>query len=307
MAIDQNTGKSQLRFMIEAQAAGNSIEAYQRSALDLTKAIEAKYLNVTLDRFNDVSDLFFPSETAQGPLAAWHSLVVHTSMPKWKIYLNPRASGLANASGVVREALVRLGMPDAYGLLETVLSSDPNSESSFIYFSLDLHPRPQDRIKVYLEHHNSSATSLARLIAPCLSGTASETDVHRFFSTLAGGSNGPYDAKSLVTCFAFTRPDGEGTALKTEVTVHFPIGKYAPTAAEARRRLKEYLATTTPADSREAVLTMFSKCVDALKHHETAAGAEFYQWVGLKLTKSGEPVITFYFGPDMFGGAARRG
>ncbi|KAJ6528137.1 pyridoxal phosphate-dependent transferase [Mycena capillaripes] len=82
VAIEQNTGKSQLRFMIEAQAAGNSIEAYQRSALDLTKAIEAKYLNVILDRFNDVSDLFFPPEAAQGPLAAWHSLVVDTPMPK---------------------------------------------------------------------------------------------------------------------------------------------------------------------------------------------------------------------------------
>ncbi|KAF8203494.1 hypothetical protein K438DRAFT_1964974 [Mycena galopus ATCC 62051] len=93
VAIKQNTGKFlsckfQLRFMIEAQA-GNF------------------YLDVTLDRFNDVSDLFFPLKTAQGPLAAWHSLVVDTlSMPKWKIYLNPRASGLANASSVVREALL---------------------------------------------------------------------------------------------------------------------------------------------------------------------------------------------------------
>ncbi|KAF8203495.1 hypothetical protein K438DRAFT_1757818 [Mycena galopus ATCC 62051] len=185
-------------------------------------------------------------------------------------------------------------------------SQNPNSKSFFIYFSLDLHLRPQDRIKVYLDHRNSSAASLAGLIAPCLSGTASETEVHRFFSTLAGGSDGPYNAKSLVTCFAFSRLDGEGTALETEVTVHFnPIGMYAPTAAEARRRIEEYLATTTTADSREAVLTMFRKCVDALGHHEIAAGAEFYQWVGLKLSKSREPDITFYFGPDMFSGAAR--
>ncbi|KAJ7203619.1 beta-eliminating lyase [Mycena pura] len=278
VAIEQNTGKSQLRFMIEAQAAGNSIEAYQRSALDLTKAIGVKYLDVPpgLDRFNAISDLFFPLEAAQGPLAAWHSLVMDTPTPRWKIYLNPRASGPARASDVVRDALFRLGMPDAHCVLETVRSSDPHSSS--IYFSLDLHPKPHDRVKVYLAHHNCSAASLAGLIAPWVPGTAPEAEVHRFFSTLAG-SDGPYDVKSPITCFAFTRPDGEGTALKTEVTVHFPLGK---------QRL----------EARDAVLTL---------HHETAAGVEFFQWVGLKLAKSRGPVVTFYFGPDMFSGLARGG
>ncbi|RYP86358.1 hypothetical protein DL769_000742 [Monosporascus sp. CRB-8-3] len=76
LALDQQTGEAELRFLIEAQPEENSLTDLQKSALRLNKIIVAKYgTTVSLDHFNLVRDVFMPSQ-AEEPLAAWHSFAV---------------------------------------------------------------------------------------------------------------------------------------------------------------------------------------------------------------------------------------
>lgn len=109
IAIERGTGAVQLRYTGGAQAEESTVEAYQNAALDFSKKIQAKYPEVCLER-----NLFFPSG-ALGQMAAWHSFVLKPKkQPEWKIYFNPRASGLCNAKNVVQQAVSFLGMPEAW-------------------------------------------------------------------------------------------------------------------------------------------------------------------------------------------------
>lgn len=71
VAIEKTTGKAHLRFLIENQAGEATLEAHQRSALQLNHEIQRAYPNaVSLDRFNRIKYPFFPPGAgAQGTFA----------------------------------------------------------------------------------------------------------------------------------------------------------------------------------------------------------------------------------------------
>lgn len=65
----------------------------------------------------------------------------------------------------------------------------------------------------------------------------SASELRRFCTVLAGGFQGPYTSRKLITCLGFTKEsDGK---LKVKATLHFPVYHYAAHDGEIRRRIEE--------------------------------------------------------------------
>ncbi|KAK2017760.1 beta-eliminating lyase [Colletotrichum eremochloae] len=296
VAIERETGKPQLRFMVEAQADAATLEAHQKSALHLTADIQSRYSQiVSLDRFNVVKDLFFPPAQAEGTFAAWHSFAADNDRrPEWKIYLNPNVRGKSNATGVVREALERLEMPQAWTHLDKVLLRG----GRLMYLSLDLSPGSHARVKVYVQYDNVGAAELAEAAALVAPETATAPEIQKFCSTMSGGSEGPYKGKGPMTCFGFTA-SGHGHGVTTESTVYFPVHDYATNDAEIRLRLEKYLRDTGSGESGIQTLRTYQRGIDAAANRPLRDGQGIHAWVGLKMTKNRGSVITFYLASEV--------
>ncbi|KAK1950814.1 beta-eliminating lyase [Colletotrichum sublineola] len=296
VAIERDTGKPQLRFMVEAQADAATLEAHQKSALHLTADIQSGYSQiVSLDRFNVVKDLFFPPAQAEGTFAAWHSFAADNDRrPEWKIYLTPNVRGKSNATGVVREALERLEMPQAWTHLDKVLLRG----GRLMYLSLDLSPSSQARVKVYVQYDNVGAAELAEAAALVAPETATAPEIQKFCSTMSGGSEGPYKGKGPMTCFGFTA-SGHGHGVTTESTVYFPVHDYATNDAEIRLRLEKYLRDTGSGESGIQTLRTYQRGIDAAANRPLRDGQGIHAWVGLKMTKNRGSVITFYLASEV--------
>ncbi|KAJ5291092.1 Aromatic prenyltransferase DMATS type [Penicillium angulare] len=113
--VSDHSGECELRFLIQAQPDGeeNSRTAVQNTTSRLTADIEMKYgpRKFCLEHMKLIGDFFFPSDP-QGNLASWHSFATSKTMEKWKIYLNPRASGMENTFNTTQQALERLGLTE---------------------------------------------------------------------------------------------------------------------------------------------------------------------------------------------------
>ncbi|WYZ43955.1 hypothetical protein EsH8_VII_000391 [Colletotrichum jinshuiense] len=299
VAIEQETGNAQLRCLVEAQTEGDSLKAHQDSALMLTDEIQSRYpQTVSLDRFHAVQDLFFPpADEAQGKFAAWHSFAItQGSHPVWKIYLNANACGASRAPEVVREAFTRLEMKGAWSLLETVLSEN----NKLMYFSLDLCPGAQARVKVYVQHHAACARDIADAALKVAPESTSVTEIRRFCATLSGGSEGPYERKGPMTCFGFTC-GGNGSNLRSEAAVYFPVHDYAHDDAEIRSRLEDFLSIHGKDEKENKVLKSYQKAVDAVAHRPLEHGRGIHAWVGMKMTRTRVSVVNFYLTSEVFG------
>ncbi|KAK2026555.1 beta-eliminating lyase [Colletotrichum zoysiae] len=297
VAIERDTGKPQLRFLLEAQADTATLEAYQKSALQLTADIQSKYpQTVSLDRFNAVKDLFFPpASEVQGKFAAWHSFAVDNEQrPEWKIYLNCNARGKPLAATVVREAFERLGIPHAWTLLEKVLLRG----GRLTYLALDLCPGSQARVKVYVQYDNVDAAELAEAAALVAPGTASASEVKNFCSAMSGGSAGPYKGKGPMTCFGFTT-SSHGSEATAESAVYFPVHDYANDDAEVRIRLEKYLSDTGSGESGIRTLKTYQKAIDAAVNRPLQGGGGVHAWVGLKMTRNRGSIVTFYLASEI--------
>ncbi|KAF9876833.1 tryptophanase [Colletotrichum karsti] len=295
VAIEEDTGNAQLRFLVEAQADGATLAAHQKAALQLTSEVHANYpQRVLLDRFNAIKDLFFPpASEAQGTFAAWHSFVTKEEQPpEWKIYLNCNARGSANGSSLVSEAFDRLGMTEAWGPLQKLLSP----EHKLMYFSLDLSPGPQARVKVYVQHNGANADTVAQAIKNVVPDS-SDAEVRRFCTTL-GDSEGPYERKGPMTCFGYTT---NGSVINSEAAVYFPVHDYASDDAEIRCRVENYIRGTRNGEGEVLMLKPYQEAINAVAHRPLGEARGIHAWVGLKKRRDKGHVVTFYLASEMFG------
>ncbi|PSN64731.1 beta-eliminating lyase [Corynespora cassiicola Philippines] len=289
IAMDQKTGKAELRFLIEAQSDTNDLSAMQTSALQLnTDLAKTHSETVSLHRLNDLHDLFFPTHP-EGIFAAWHSCASTASGPEWKIYLNPWARDPDNELAVVRKAFDRLGMAPSWSLVESIMSRD----ESAVYFSLDLSPDPtQSRVKVYISHPGATAGEIAAKHAQiCPSADAYE--IQKFCEAMGGGGLGPYEAKSLLSCFAFTSKEPE----RPVGTVHFPVVAYAKDDAEIEARVERYMDVAAVSS---VYRERYRKVISAVQRRPLAQGRGIHAWVSLKQGAKGS-TNTFYISPELFG------
>ncbi|KAH7024470.1 beta-eliminating lyase [Microdochium trichocladiopsis] len=322
VAIDQRSGAAELRFLIEAQPTHNSLPALTDAAMSMARQIGAKYQDtVSLDRFELIRDLFVPpqpsglaiynnnaggSETAEQEgdsattsfdetslFSAWFSCALSAkSGPEWKIYLNPRAQGSQHAAGITRTAFERLGLAESWALLEAMMAG---TEDAVVYFSLDLSPSSENRVKVYISHPRTTAGEIAGKLAGLCPET-SAYEVERFVRCMAGGEagEGPFEGKSLLTCFAFTSKD----PLRPVGTVHFPIIAYAGDDQVVRDRVEGYMDAVGVSDKFRS---KYTDVISAVQRRPLEDGRGIHAWVSLKSKAGGKKVNTFYISPELYG------
>jgi hypothetical protein len=290
-ALSQETGASELRFLIEAQPVENSLSALQESTLRLTDEIAKEYgpTKVSLERLNLVRDLFFPSN-AEGKLASWHSFAVSKRLEKWKIYLNPLVSGRRNAFNVTREALGRLGLASSWRLLESMMTGDDYP----IYFSLGLSPNSEDaEVKVYVAHCGASATQIAQKHVQ-MDPNSSVQAIELFYSAMAGGFLGPYRGKPALSCFHFKNKDPSRPVART---VLYPVDSYVANDADAQERIETYMdAISAPQLYRER----YRNAISSVQRRKLEAGCGIHSWVSMKEKLDGKRSNTFYLSAELF-------
>lgn len=297
VALDQATGESELRFLIEAQPSEGEalghLTQLQAEALALSERIVNEYrTSVSLDRFNAVRDLFLPSQP-EGFFAAWYSYASGKCGAEWKVYLNPCCTpGRHSAISTTRTAFQRLGFADSWALIESII--EPSE--SVIYFSLDLSSDKQHaRIKVYISHGTKpTASAIARKHAE-ICPHANSYEIQRFCEIMGGGQLGPYERKPLLSCFAFTgqapdRPVG---------TVHFPVSAYADDDREIQRRIERYMAAVSVPPLYKS---RYRKIISAVQRRPLDQGTGIHAWVSLKQVAGDKQSNAFYISPDLFMG-----
>jgi DMATS type aromatic prenyltransferase len=225
--------RAELRVLLEAQGSDPNLQSNWEAGIQLNQYL-AEHFNVNLDRFEQIKDLFVPTNP-DAKLAMWHAVCIYPDKePEFKIYLNPQSKGASKAAAVVEESLVRLGFTHAWmGLAEVAAQRGPDRDD-FIYFSLDLATHDRARVKVYLRHFDATAADLEQALS--LAQNYVPGDVTSFCQTIAP-EHSSFSAKPATTCFSWVEGD---TLTASSATVYLPIGYYVTDDRVVRDRLDLY-------------------------------------------------------------------
>ncbi len=224
----------ELRVLIEAQGTTPDLQSNWQAGLELNQYL-AQNFNVSLDRFEQIADLYTPTNP-EAKFSMWHAICFYPDKePSFKLYLNPHAQQSSRAAAIVEESLVRLGFTHAWPTLaETAAQRGPDRDE-FAYFSLDLAADTQARVKVYIRHQDAtpveleSALSAARNYVP--------GDAIEFCQAMAPGQTS-FTAKSPITCFSLIAGDDTNPS---SGTLYLPIAKYVADDRLVWESLHQYL------------------------------------------------------------------
>ncbi|MBW4458354.1 MAG: hypothetical protein KME55_40400 [Nostoc indistinguendum CM1-VF10] len=273
----------ELRVLIEAQGNPTTLMSSWTAALDVNERLNWEF-GVSLERFTRVKDLFEPHDP-QAKFSLWHSFCLKPgAVPKFKVYLNPQAHGSHLASSLVKEALERLGFSRAWDFLSKVALCR-REKDQLIYFSLDLDKSLMARVKVYVAHKDATANDVEEVLAGApeyIEGSGS-----MFCREMAKGER-LFDARPLITCFAFT---ADNDAQPFSATLHLPIRCYADNDYTVMQRICHFL---TPEDKKlyKQAVMMF-----AGRPLETGVGLQTY--ASFK-RQGGRQITTVYLSPEAY-------
>jgi DMATS type aromatic prenyltransferase len=233
IALDPN--KAELRVLVEAQGRDPNLQSNWEAGLELNQQLAAKY-NVSLDRFEQIADLFAPTNS-EAKFSIWHSACFYLDKePAFKLYVNPQSQSKSKAAAIVEESLVRLGFDRAWPTLaETAAQRGPDKDE-FIYFSLDLAAHPQARVKVYLRHHDATPAELESALSAARNYVAG--DAIEFCQAMAPGQTS-FTQKPVGTCFSLIQG---ADSVPSFGTLYLPICNYASDDRVVCDRLNSYLA-----------------------------------------------------------------
>jgi len=216
----------------------------------------AQRLDLTLDRFHAVEDLFL-TDDPQGKFALWFSVILRPGRaPALKVYFNPLVRGVSAAPELVAEALRRLGLGEAYDTVtEYALRRGPADRFSF--FALDLDDGPLSRVKLYISHDRAVSDDVEHA-ARAVDGV--DPLRLREFLDLTGGGPGPYAGRPLVSSYSFVEEDAGRPG---NYSLYLPIRDYVPDDAVARERTRAHLARAgvDPAGLDRAVRAVTDRCL----------------------------------------------
>jgi DMATS type aromatic prenyltransferase len=283
IALDPN--KAELRVLIEAQGRDPNLQSNWQAGLELNQQLAAKY-NVDLDRFEQIADLFAPTNS-EAKFSMWHSACFYPDKePAFKIYLNPQAQSKSKAAAIVEESLVRLGFDRAWlTLAETAAQRGPDKDE-FIYFSLDLAAHVQARVKVYLRHHDATPAELESALSAANNYVAG--DAIEFCQAMAPGQTS-FTQKPVITSFAFIKGDN---SVPYSGTLHLPISNYAADDRVVCDKIDLYfIQHGFPVSVYQSVLKSFAK-------RQLEAGIGMHSYVSLR-RQDREQRVTIYLNPEI--------
>ncbi len=252
-SIAFDSKKAELRVLVEAQGAEQNLQSNWQAGLELNQQLADKY-HISLDRFQEISDLFAPTNST-AKFSIWHSACFYPDKePAFKLYLNPQAQSQSKAAAIVEESLVRLGFDRVWlTLAETAAQRGPDKDE-FIYFSLDLAAHAQARVKVYLRHHDATPAELESALSAARNYVAG--DAIEFCQAMAPGQNS-FARKPAITCFSLTEGDD---SFPSNGTFYLPISNYASDDRVVCDRLSYYLTEhDLPASIYNSSLQSFAR------------------------------------------------
>lgn len=287
LSLAMEGGQPEVRFLLEAQGQPTTLRSSWEAGLALNERLHRE-LGVSLERFEEVKELFAPRD-ARARFGLWHAVCVAPGgAPALKVYLNPFARGPEGAEELVRESLERLGCAGAWRFLSTVAMRRGHRDVP-VYFSLDLSAHRAARIKVYLAHREATAEDIEYVMSLAREYVPGES---RDFCQGLQEDTGPFrGSRPTLTCLSFTSDDA---SRPSSVTLHFPIRCYAMSDADALRRIRPLLDVETRA--------LLERAVGALARRPLKDGVGLIQWVSMRRQGGGRRA-TFYLSTEAYSGA----
>jgi DMATS type aromatic prenyltransferase len=285
MSLAFERGGVELRFLVEAMARPANAVSNWQAGLELNRQLAANF-DADLARFEQVEDLFRPEAGQQARFALWHATGIRPSGEvAFRLYVNPSIRGPEMAGALVQQALARIDMSRAWPTVQHFLG--PNSVYRPLFFSLDFSSAPQARAKVYIEHSGASAEQVEALFTD----PEERRKVRQWLSTMTR-SPGPYAARPILTCLAFSQSSDV-----VRKTVHIPVRCYTPNDAETVSRLASFL----PPDQVEALTSGLS----AMIKRPLVLGRSGITYSSFR--SEGDQVrVTTYLAPEFFAISAPR-
>ncbi|MFI6096531.1 tryptophan dimethylallyltransferase family protein [Lentzea sp. NPDC051213] len=234
-----------------------------------------------------VRDLFLPPDP-QGLFTFWYSLIIRPgAAPAIKVYLNPEVRGRARATGLVREALTRLGLGKVYPTVAGhALRRDQLDRFSF--FALDLVDQQRARVKTYVSHDGAAIPDIARAAA---AAPGVDAELLSDVCELACGGTGPFTGRPLMSSYTFLSGD---TGRPSGYSLYIPIRDYVRDDLEACERVHAIMARygLDPAP--------FDRALASIARRPLAEGVGLIAHVSLRLGKP-RPGITVYLSSEAYG------
>jgi DMATS type aromatic prenyltransferase len=285
LALDPD--KVELRVLVEAQGSDASIQSNWQAGIELNQYLAAHY-NVSLDRFEQIADLYAPTNST-AKFSMWHSACFYSDKePAFKLYLNPQAQQPSRAAAIVEESLVTLGFTHAWPTLaETAAQRGPDKDE-FVYFSLDLAAHTHARVKVYLRHHDAtpaeleSALSAARNYVP---GDAIE------FCQAMAPEQTSFSAKPVITAFSWIEGDNETPSVGT---LHLPISNYATDDRAVCDRVDLYFI------QHGLPVSKYQSAIQSFATRSLEKGVGMHSYAALRQEQQ-QRRVTLYLNPEING------
>ena len=280
-------GAPRLRMLAESQTEPLSEHSSWAAGLLLGQRLRDKQL-ADMSVFEQVQDLFAPrAGRTHSRFSLWHAAVIEEGQPAlFKAYVNPCILGTGSAPDLVEQALHRLGFDEAWTFLEQCLAD--NSSAQIRYFSVDLVAPEEARVKVYVGCAQS-AQAVDRLIEGARN--SEPDDAQRWLQTLTA-SQGPFDARPILSCFSFRRD-----LMTPDVTVHVPIRCYVKHDAEALARVSDLLTATDAA--------RLSRALNAVSDRPLNVGRGLLTYASLR-REAAAVRVTVYLAPEAYSITSRR-
>ncbi|TXS44049.1 prenyltransferase [Streptomyces sp. uw30] len=279
-------GAPVLRVLVDPGCAARALPDNARTAWAAVGRLATQW-GFRLDELTRVSDLFLPP-VPHGPLALWSALELRPSGPPGlKLYLNAGSRGVERGMETVCEAMSRLGHGPAFESVRSYLKPRFPERATLLFFALDVGPWTEPRVKVYVVHHQATATEAAD--AARLVPSACPERVAELCRRIGGDES--FGRLPLVSCYSFT---GADAGRPTGHTIHVPVRAYVRDDQDARdhavRLLRQYGIHSAPLDRALAALTT----------RRLSAGVGLISYLSLVQADRQAPRITAYFSPEAY-------
>mgnify|MGYP000671544732 CR=1 FL=1 len=283
LALDPD--KVELRVLVEAQGSDPNLQSNWQAGLDLNQHL-AEHYNVNLDRFEQIADLFTPTNP-ESKFSMWHAVCFYPDKePAFKLYLNPQAQSQSRSAAIVEESLVRLGFTHAWPTLaETAAQRGPDRDE-FVYFSLDLAAHDRARVKVYLRHHDATPTELESALSAARNYVPG--DAIEFCQAMAPGQTS-FSQKPAITCFSLIEEDN---AIPSNGTLYLPISNYALDDRVVCDRLDLYFI------QNGLPVSTYQLAIQALAARSLEAGVGMHSYTSFRREQQHKRV-TLYLNPEV--------
>ncbi len=283
LALDPD--KVELRVLIEAQGSDPNLQSNWQAGLALNQYLAANH-HVSLDRFEQIADLFSPTNP-EAKFSMWHAVCFYPDKePSFKLYLNPQSQAASRSASIVEESLVRLGFTHAWPTLaETAAQRGPDKDE-FVYFSLDLAAHDQARVKVYVRHHDATPADLESALSAA--GNYVAGDAIEFCEAMAPGQ-ASFSAKSMTTCYSWVDGDNVNPSIGT---LQLPISNYALNDQVVCDRLDLYLV------QHGLSFSTYHSAIQSFAPRPLAQGVGMHSYISLRREQQ-QRRVTAYLNPEI--------